>query len=133
MTLVGKGPMKGQPIIEIDKREGGRLGHEQLQALEHSNRMISEHLALMKDLSGQVDTMVDTFIPIMRIYVENIQTIRITMAKEVAELLRSSRELKGLTSSSREIIDFCEAAKKLSETLTPELVTKLRSVLKETV
>lgn len=118
--------------IDIEKREGGRLGHEQLQAIEHSNRMIAEHLALMKDLAGQVDTMVDTFIPVMRIYVENIQTIRVGMANEVMEILKSSRELKSLASTNQEIINFYHSVQKLSDVLTPEMVAKLRSVLKET-
>lgn len=118
--------------IDLDKREGGRLGHEQLQALEHSNKMIAEHLALMRSLSAQVDTMVDTFIPVMRIYVDNIQTIRITMMTEVKEILQSSRELRDLTKQTQEIINFCKAVELVKTVLTPDVVAKLRTVLKET-
>lgn len=120
------------PQIDIDKREGGRLGHEQLQALEYSNRLIAEHLAMMKDLAAQVDTMVDTFIPVMKLYVENIQTIRKTMTHEVMEILKSSREMRDVSKATPEIIDFVAAVQKLMITLTPDVIAKLRTVIKET-
>jgi hypothetical protein len=106
-----------------------QLTEHELQGLEHTNKVLSAHLEMMQALMKQIEEAVEVFIPLLRLYAGDIMTIRVGVASEIADILRSSGELRSLTKYTQDVINFTKAVETLQRTLTPDVTEQLKSIL----
>ena len=106
------------------------MTQDELQHIEHDNKVLREHLELRNQVREETEKMMDVFLPALQEYINTIADIRKIFGEEVAHILKSSRELKIVTGNSQDIINFISSVHKLNEALTPELVDRLQKILK---
>jgi prophage DNA circulation protein len=107
-----------------------KTNHEQLQEIEHINKVLIEHEELVTRVVNGTEDILNNYIPILHTYVNAMTEIRKSLGNEVVNIIKSTRELKVVTTNTQNIIDFTTAVSKLNSILTPELVDKLNKVIK---
>lgn len=107
-----------------------QLSQAELQHIEHCNKVLEEHDALVKSVVNETEALLNNYVPILSAYVQSIAAIRVTFAEEVKHMLQSTRELKLTTGSTQEIHNFVSAVMKLDQALTPELIEKIHRLVK---
>jgi hypothetical protein len=104
------------------------LSHDELQHIEHSNKILFEHQEIVNKIVNETESMLNTYVPILKAYVESISTIRVALGQEVMHIIQSTREIGIVTKNTQDIMNFCQALNKLDALLTPELITKLKKI-----
>jgi len=104
------------------------LTHEELQNIEHANKILEAHLELVKMVVNESEAMLNNYIPIMKTYVHAIIDIRKMFSDEVIHIGQSTRELKLVTANTQNVTDFCSAIVKLDALLTPSPIDKLNRI-----
>lgn len=102
------------------------MTEDDLQFLEHCNKMLREHLELVQLVTNESEGLFSIYLPILQKYVSGITELRKGIGQEVVHIVQSSRELKVVTSGSQEIHNFVAAVLKLKEALTPEMIENMR-------
>ena len=108
----------------------GIMSHDELQHIEHCNRVLQDHLDLIKLVTNESNGLLENYLPIMQNYARGIHEAGRTFTEGVADIYKSSRELKIATGGTQDVIAFMSTVQKLNEMLTPELLAKLRSISK---
>lgn len=106
------------------------LTHDELQHIEHTNKILQEHADLVKKVTEESEVYLSTYLPTFTAFLENVRFIRNEFGKEVVHILHSSREISMVTKNTQNIIDFVTAVGKLNQILTPELIEKLNKITK---
>lgn len=104
------------------------LTHDELQQLEHANKILREHLELVQLVTNQSESMLNTYLPILHGYLGSVRDMQKGFSDAVTDILKSSRELGTTTGRTQQLQDFIAATLKLHETLTSERVEQLRRV-----
>jgi len=106
------------------------ITHDELQFIEHANKILNEHAELVKYVINETEGMLNTYVPVLKTYIKAIVNIRTEFSQEVIHIAQSLRELKSITGQTQELINFSSALIKLNEILTPELIEKLNKLNK---
>lgn len=107
------------------------LTHDELQHIEHCNKIMRDHLELVQKVTGEVQKTFDLYLPHLQDYVGTLRAIQFEFGRIVVDIIRSSRELKLITSGSQELHNYGQAATKLNQALSDELVQKIIKLTKE--
>ena len=107
------------------------MGHDELQHLEHCNKILEEHLELVQKVTNETESLLNTYLPILSGYVRAVVEVQMNFGKAVVEITRSAREVKVITSGSQEIENFVAAAVKLNNVLNDELMLKIIKLAKD--
>lgn len=103
----------------------------ELQHIEHCNKILREHEEVISKVINSTETMLNTYIPILQGYVSAVADIQKHFGQVSVDIIRSTRELKVITSGSQELHNYTIAAEKLNNTLSDELVQKIVKLTKE--
>lgn len=89
---------------------------------------------LLKNFSSavvqEIENIDKTMLPLLREYLGGVRDVRMSIGREVQDIANSTRTLAHLSRHTQEIKEFCDAIDRLSKILTPEIIEKLRSILK---
>lgn len=102
------------------------ITHEELQRIEHANKVLEEHLELVTKVVNETEGMLNNYVPILSAYVHSVIEVQKSYTESVAGIIRSTRELGIITGKTPDVLAFIGAIRKLDEILTPELVEKFR-------
>lgn len=105
------------------------MSQAELQHIEHCNKILREHQELVAFVVNETEGILNTYLPILTTYIDNVIRVRSKFGEEVKHIINSSRELKHITSGAQELISFMTAIEKLDKMLTPELVNKLKGLV----
>lgn len=106
------------------------LSHDELQHLEHANKILREHLELLEKITVESSEYLNAHLSSLHTYVAAIGTIQRELGESVSNILKSARELGGVTNRTKELMDFGRAVGVLEETLTSEVLDKLSRIVK---
>lgn len=115
--------------MNIDRKETARQAEQELQRIEHATKILQDHLDTVRLVVNETEGMLNTYVPILRTYVEAISELRHTFGEEVMHFAKSTRELKLVVGNTQQLGDFIRAVQLLHQTLTPELTEKLRRLV----
>lgn len=101
------------------------LSHDELQKIEHTNKVLKDHLELVQVCTKDSDRMIGDYTANIRGYINILVEIRTQLGNEVKHVINSTRELGIVISNTQNIHNFCSAIGKLDKLLTPELIEKL--------
>jgi hypothetical protein len=104
------------------------MTHEELQHIEHCNKILKDHLECIKVVVEQSELALNNYIPVLRTYVNAITEIRTAFGNEVTHIFQSTRQLGLVTKNSQDIHNFVQAVMQLDKILTPSLVEKLNAI-----
>lgn len=104
------------------------LSHDELQHIEHANKILEAHEELVKKVTNETEQMLNTYLPIVRGYVTTLFGIQKDFGEVVSNIVKSSREVSLVTSNTNNIENFCAAIIKLDALLTPEMIEKLNKI-----
>ena|SRR5215204_1715729 len=104
------------------------LSQGELQHIEHCNKVLKDHLALVQAITNESEKLLNTFLPIVGDYVNQVGAVTHQMGLHVKNIYASSRELKQAVGGTQDLISFMDAVMKVDKLLTPELLEKLRKV-----
>jgi len=106
--------------------------HYDLQRIEHINKVLEAHQKLLLETFSTGEDLFSEYLPKIKNFVFDYKRIQDDFSKTTSELLKSASEIRGMTSNARAILDFVQSVRELERVLTPELIAKLRLILKET-
>lgn len=106
------------------------LSHDELQHIEHANKALKEHLELVNLVVNESEALFNNYLPILQTYINGIAQVSKLFGEEVKQIYNSSRELRVATGGVQDVMNFISAVQKLDALLTPELIGKLRNVVK---
>lgn len=86
-------------------------------------------LEMIKQLHNEIENATNNLVPVLRIYVDNIRGIRMSIVSEVREILRSSRELGELTKSTPALGELATTIERLKKALDDGWIERLRKIL----
>lgn len=107
------------------------LTHDELQLIEHSNKILKDHLEIVETVVNQTEGLLNNYIPILKAYVQSIVAIRTDLGNEIVNIVQSTRQVALVTNNTQNIINFTQAVSRLNEILTPELISKLNKIAGE--
>lgn len=87
------------------------------------------NLELLQMLHNQIELASNTMVPLVRNYVNEVRSIRMAMANEVKDIIRSSQELQSITKHTPEIKELAITIEILKKQLTPEMVDLLKKIV----
>lgn len=96
--------------------------------LDDTNRITKDAVDTFKELQNQLDVSASTLIPLLRTYLEEVRNIRMAFGREVIEIMRSVRELDGVTKSTEKLGQITESIIALDKALNSDLKSKITSV-----
>lgn len=102
----------------------------ELQNIEHATKILQEHQEVVQTVVNETEALLNNYGPIMRAYVDSITRLQKDYTDAVVEIIRSTRELKVVISNTQNLHNFMDAISKLEALLTPELVEKLKGLVK---
>lgn len=103
----------------------GYLTHEELQYIEHANKVLENHKKLVSEIINETENLLNDYIPIMSTYVNAIKDIQMEFGVAVKNIVYSAREVKIITSGSQEIQQFITAVSKLEQVMNNEFTKKV--------
>lgn len=107
------------------------MSQEELQHIEHCNKALLQHKEIVALVINETESLLNNYLPILSTYVNSVVKIRTLFGEEVSHVMSSTRQLKMVTNSTQEVINFADAVIKLNAILTPSLVEKLNRLLGE--
>jgi len=104
---------------------GKILTHDELQHIEYCNKILKEHLEIVNQITNETKKAFDTYLSSIQEYVSIITACQVAFGRAAMEILKSARELRTVTAGSMELHNYAQAALKLDEALSNELITKI--------
>lgn len=101
------------------------LTQAELQHIEHCNKVLKEHLEFVKQVTDETKAAFDTYLSSIQEYVSIITACQIAFGRAAMEMLKSAKELRAATGGHQELINYTQAAVKLDEALSDELIQKI--------
>lgn len=83
---------------------------------------------ILHELHDEIAKATNDLIPVLRLYVDDMRGIRMAIASEVREILRSSRELGEIRKQTPELIKFGEVLTTIKKLLTPEMMDLIKKL-----
>ena len=81
-------------------------------------------------LQNELEVATSTLIPIVREYLKELTSIRMAFAREVQDILRSAREISGLTKTTEELRAFAINLAMLKEVMDSGILDKIKGIIK---
>lgn len=106
------------------------LSHDELQHIEHANKILKDHQELIKTVTNETEALLNNYIPIIKSYVNAIHDIQTEFSHSVSDVVKSSRELKVITSGANEVLSFVQAVERLKSVLNDEFTQKVIELTK---
>ncbi len=83
-----------------------------------------------KLIESQVEALDKTLVPLLRVYLDDVRSVRMALAREVKDISLSSQELCNVSKLTKDIMEFCGAVEVLKKVLTPEILEKMERLVK---
>lgn len=97
---------------------------DELQHLEHYNKMLREHRDITKMVTAEVQVDLQKHISTLNDYAKSLKAIQVEMGLSINNIYKSAQEVRRATSGVQEILSFCQAVMKLEATLNNPDVQK---------
>lgn len=107
------------------------LTQTELQHIEHCNKILKEHLDLIRMTTEESKKLFESYNPSLHDYVKVIHGIQIEFARIVMEIVKSGKDLRGITGGSQELANYMHAAIKLNAILDDKLIEKIIRLTKD--
>lgn len=108
-----------------------KLTHEELQAIEHSTKILREYLDLIATVNSSTLNLQDSFLPSLHNYMKGVVAVRTNLGTEVQHIIQSTRQLGIVTGNTQKIIDFTAACIRLDAILTPSFLGKIERLVEK--
>jgi len=82
-------------------------------------------------LNAEIKNVDETMIPLLKVYLDNVRSIRMAFGAEVKLILESSRNLGEITKATPQLLELGLAIEKLNKVLTPEIIEIIAKLKKE--
>lgn len=99
---------------------------ELTERIKSASALLSSEVEFFKLVSTEIDSAASIILPSVKEYLKVLIEVRMGFAREVQDILRSSRELTELVKSAPKIEDMIEAVIKLDKALNGELINKIK-------
>lgn len=99
---------------------------ELTERVKSASALLSSEIEFFKLVSTEIDSAASIILPSVKEYLKVLIEVRMGFAREVQDILRSSRELTELVKSAPKIEDMIEAVIKLDKALNGELINKIK-------
>ena len=107
------------------------LTQDELQYIEHCNKLLKETRGLITEVEREVKQGLDIFLPILGEYVNGIRTIQHDLLRVVSEILKSSKELKFVAGNHQELEKFAGALYRLGEVFKTQEVQDVLEIVRK--
>lgn len=99
---------------------------ETTERVKSASELLSSEVEFFKMVSSELEGVAKVIIPSVKEYIKILIEVRMGFAREVQDILRSSRELTELTKMAPKILDIVEVITKLNNVLSEDLVEKIK-------
>lgn len=105
--------------------------HEELQDIEHFNKILREHKELMHAIKADVKESMTNHIATLKEFAKALTAIQVEISLAIKNIYSSAQEVRRATGHVNEIISYTQSIIKLEQVLSDEKVQKVLALLKD--
>lgn len=104
--------------------------HDQLQHIEHVNKMMREHKELVTTITTDVNAVMTKYIEGLQVFARHLKDVQVNLSMSVKNIYSSVQEIKRITGTTQDIQAAVIAIEKLDKALNDETVQRILKVIK---
>ena len=101
------------------------LTHDELQHIEHANKVLREHEEIATRVVVGVKSAMEEYIVTVKLVTMDLVTAQVELIRANAEVVKSIREVKLVTSNINELINYGKAIADLNNVLNSGIIDKV--------
>lgn len=100
------------------------------QKLDKENTKLLEAKEIFESLTKMINEQIGGINPIMKVYLDDIMSIRMSFGREVAHILEHVRQLNDIAKSEPNLLKLAHTIEKFNEALKPEVIDNIKTIFK---